>query len=535
MVWMSNRIGSNYLKVGNIFLMSVPPQGYGGIIWPFFQIPWNRTFYHGSPLTAGGLFAGPLFGFALVYALLWRRPLFGPAHALFILMGLYFFLSLGSYLLLNIYATLYVPGLSWLRWPMRWLLEFCSLAALFTGLALQEIRLHFHSLRTRLAAGAYLAVVVAAIFFFAPAPPGFEDWRLPAAIFWIGSAIALLALSFLPGPRPFLAFGLAFSCIALTVNVPLAQENCFSYDLDNLRRDPVRLETGQARVLYLASPIELQTPTGEQSYAYCLPHQLGGRSVLSYRWFFPHDGWMAGVGNMGAIEDEEEAIHSFLTGHLLETLRVAYVMVPKDNRRLRQVCDQLPTLRLDRELNWVAIYRHSGFQEPTFFVQEVRNEAELGDYRKLGEAKLSRVCFAEGRYAGSSRFDGTGRVEGFKEQHGRIRFQETSDAGGFVVVTTSWYPGWHARIDGQEVPLWRVNGSFMGLEVPPGAHEVRLDFWPAPIVVLVVIGFVTEAGLFLFLAVKIGRRLRRPDPSLPRCCPSAVTGLSSTIASTTAS
>ena len=54
-----------------------------------------------------------------------------------------------------------------------------------------------------------------------------------------------------------------------------------------------------------------------------------------------------------------------------------------------------------------------------------------------------------------------------------------STAGQLLVVTTSWYPGWRATIDQDEnVPIYRVNGSFMAVPVPAGAHHVRLEYRP---------------------------------------------------------
>jgi hypothetical protein len=47
-----------------------------------------------------------------------------------------------------------------------------------------------------------------------------------------------------------------------------------------------------------------------------------------------------------------------------------------------------------------------------------------------------------------------------------------------LVVTTPYYPGWTATVDGQAAALFRADFAFQGLSLPPGAHHVALRFDP---------------------------------------------------------
>ena len=40
------------------------------------------------------------------------------------------------------------------------------------------------------------------------------------------------------------------------------------------------------------------------------------------------------------------------------------------------------------------------------------------------------------------------------------------------------YPGWKAYIDGEPVPIYRANGAFKAVAVPPGSHSLRFEFRP---------------------------------------------------------
>lgn len=55
------------------------------------------------------------------------------------------------------------------------------------------------------------------------------------------------------------------------------------------------------------------------------------------------------------------------------------------------------------------------------------------------------------------------------------------DAGarpGYLVYTSTAYPGWSGRIDGKAVRPVRTNGAFLGLPVPAGKHKVAFVYRP---------------------------------------------------------
>jgi hypothetical protein len=58
------------------------------------------------------------------------------------------------------------------------------------------------------------------------------------------------------------------------------------------------------------------------------------------------------------------------------------------------------------------------------------------------------------------------------------RFQIVSERGGYLVLATTWYPGWSAQINDEEVPLYRANLAFMAVEIPPGGGDVTIRYLP---------------------------------------------------------
>jgi hypothetical protein len=51
-----------------------------------------------------------------------------------------------------------------------------------------------------------------------------------------------------------------------------------------------------------------------------------------------------------------------------------------------------------------------------------------------------------------------------------------ASANTILVAAQSYYHPWHAYVDGQPTPLWRANYAFQALEIPSGAHQIRMVY-----------------------------------------------------------
>ena len=58
----------------------------------------------------------------------------------------------------------------------------------------------------------------------------------------------------------------------------------------------------------------------------------------------------------------------------------------------------------------------------------------------------------------------------------RITIRTASGADGILVLADNWYPSWKAFVDGAEMEVLRANGSFRGVVLRAGRHEVEFRY-----------------------------------------------------------
>ena len=58
----------------------------------------------------------------------------------------------------------------------------------------------------------------------------------------------------------------------------------------------------------------------------------------------------------------------------------------------------------------------------------------------------------------------------------RITLSGEASQDSYLVVAETWYPDWHAWVDGRPAPVLRADHALLSVVLPPGAREVRLHF-----------------------------------------------------------
>lgn len=66
---------------------------------------------------------------------------------------------------------------------------------------------------------------------------------------------------------------------------------------------------------------------------------------------------------------------------------------------------------------------------------------------------------------------GSAEITSYKEN--KVDINTNNSGEGFLVLTDSFYPTWHAKIDGRETKIYRTDYNFRGIIVPKGEHLVE--------------------------------------------------------------
>ncbi|HYK87348.1 MAG TPA: YfhO family protein [Acidobacteriota bacterium] len=72
----------------------------------------------------------------------------------------------------------------------------------------------------------------------------------------------------------------------------------------------------------------------------------------------------------------------------------------------------------------------------------------------------------------------TGKARILNYQHNLVRCEVDAETQGHLVLLDSFYPGWNATLDGDQVPILRANYAFRAVEVPRGKHVVEFRYTP---------------------------------------------------------
>ena len=88
-----------------------------------------------------------------------------------------------------------------------------------------------------------------------------------------------------------------------------------------------------------------------------------------------------------------------------------------------------------------------------------------------------------------------------------LKIQTKTNTDSFFVLADTYYPGWHAYIDGKETKIFRANLMFRGIVLPKGDHTVEFKYIPHSFYLGVAVSGMTFVGLVAFFWLKKYKRI----------------------------
>lgn len=90
------------------------------------------------------------------------------------------------------------------------------------------------------------------------------------------------------------------------------------------------------------------------------------------------------------------------------------------------------------------------------------------------------------------------KLDLYKPNH--LKYTSINSNNGFAVFSEIYYPkGWKATIDGEERPIYRVNYTLRGLDIPKGKHTIEFKFEPEVVKTGSTITLFSSIGMVLLI------------------------------------
>jgi len=158
---------------------------------------------------------------------------------------------------------------------------------------------------------------------------------------------------------------------------------------------------------------------------------------------------------------------------------------------------QVAGLTLHRQLGTTYIYENERTLPRAFIVHRVRavadgdEEGALAALEGLNPALEAVVEGGKG-LAGAAEPDQT-QIVSYSPNH--ITVETELATPGLLVIGEIWYPGWRARDNGREVPIYRTDYVLRGIYLDAGRHTIEMSYDPVSLKVGGAISTLAWVGL----------------------------------------
>jgi hypothetical protein len=290
---------------------------------------------------------------------------------------------------------------------------------------------------------------------------------------------------------------IAFSSGRPMNTADLAGEPGVGYDhFDSYREIPARL---RQLVNQNQPPWRIDTMQGSMNWAGCanlfeVPTAGGNDPFALLRYMQVRLSFTGGErwGRYYQVRDPDSPI--------LKLLNVRYLL---SNAPLKEP----GALVKIEELPGNRVYEVSGPLPRFFFAKRLRRASHMDEALRIlrsPEFDVGAEAVIEG--AGALPAGGDGTVRTVRYSPREVVLETETAAPAFLVTSETWYPGWHATLDGIGHRLVLTNVAFRGIPVPAGRHTITMRFDPP---ILARSAFASAAGIaMVVVALAVGDNKR---------------------------
>jgi hypothetical protein len=318
---------------------------------------------------------------------------------------------------------------------------------------------------------------------------------LSAPLFRARGALAAAALI------PIIAFELFLPTLPTRGDFPLLDEGPYEHDIPAIERpqryDPfqqppyIQFLREQSGVFRAYGIDRIVHPNVATAYGIQDPRGYNAATVERYinyiTTFVDRDAGFRFVGTWPSMEDDQIVGNPFF-----DLMNAKYLLV-------RQGQAVLPDLRSPASVpgftdqfqlvysNVVDVYENTSVIPRAFLVNDIRPADDMeGALDVMSGASFDPADAAAVEGAPedllattdpSAAIESDVTIESYSDQ--KVTVRVTTDKPALLVLTDTYYPGWHVKIDGHDATIYPTDVAFRGVFVPEGEHTVEFTYAPA--------------------------------------------------------
>ncbi len=201
-------------------------------------------------------------------------------------------------------------------------------------------------------------------------------------------------------------------------------------------------------------------------------------------------------------------------GDALNLTNVKYVIV-KSGYNLSNLMNAFQPLA---EYNGFTLYKNlsafnRAFMVYNYSVAETDQQALDLLHLYSGQLNTTAIVFRKDLQGMTftSGTQGTYKIDFIKYTSGYIKLSCTTSQPGLFFISNTYFPGWHARVDGKATKIIRADYAFQGVWLTQGTHIIELNYDPASFkygVLLSIFGIIALIGFYL-----VAFRKKKPELS----------------------
>ncbi|MBI5565469.1 MAG: YfhO family protein, partial [Chloroflexi bacterium] len=98
-------------------------------------------------------------------------------------------------------------------------------------------------------------------------------------------------------------------------------------------------------------------------------------------------------------------------------------------------------------------------------------------------------------------------IQSLTDSGNTVTIRAVSPANGYLILADTYYPGWHALVDGTPTPIELANTAFRAVKLSAGEHVIEFRYEPASVKIGAAITIV--CGVIVLIGLTVTRQASR--------------------------